>query len=267
MNDIIKAIILSIVEGITEFLPISSTGHLILVNHWIDFTGSFANSFNVIIQFGAILSILVLYWDKLYPFSRRKNIRQRRESFNIWLKVIVALLPAVVLGYLFADAIEEKLFNPTTVAVALLVGGIVIILLESRRKNTRFNSIFEMGYGAAFGIGLFQCLAMVPGTSRSAATIIGAMVLGAPRQVAAEFSFFLAIPTIAGATLITLIKKGFAITSSQWIVLGVGIVGSFIVALAVVSLLMRYLKRNNFKVFGYYRIILGIIILLYFYFV
>ncbi|QEK13514.1 undecaprenyl-diphosphate phosphatase [Crassaminicella thermophila] len=264
MSDILKAVILSIVEGITEFLPISSTGHLILVNHWIEFKGSFANAFDVIIQFGAILSVLFLYWNQLNPFSKSKNRHQKRESIILWFKVIVAFIPAVILGLLVGDFIEEKLFNPITVAIALSIGGIIIILLEKREKTPKFKSISQISYKVAFLIGLFQCLAMIPGTSRSAATIIGAMFLGASRQVAAEFSFFLAIPTMAGATAYSLMKKGLSITSSQWIVLLVGVILSFIVALTVIAFFMKYIKRRDFKVFGYYRILLGGLILIYF---
>lgn len=265
MSDIIKAIILSIVEGITEFLPISSTGHLILVNHFIKFQGSFAKSFDVIIQFGAILSVLVLYWNKLYPFSKGKTMRQKRETVILWCKVIVALMPAVVLGVLFGDFIEEKLFNPITVATTLTIGGLAIILLEKRRKVPKFNSIKQITYKTALMIGFMQCLAMVPGTSRSAATIIGAMLLGSSRKVAAEFSFFLAIPTMAGATVYSLLKKGIAITASQWILLFIGVFVSFIVAFAVIAFFMKYIQKKDFKIFGYYRIILGVLILMYFY--
>lgn len=264
MGDILKAVILSIVEGITEFLPISSTGHLILVNHWIEFKGSFANTFDVIIQFGAILSVLFLYWNQLNPFSKSKNTHQKREAIVLWLKVMVAFIPAVILGLLLGDFIEEKLFNPITVAIALFIGGMIIILLEKREKKPKFKSISQISYKVAFLIGLFQCLAMIPGTSRSAATIIGAMVLGASRQVAAEFSFFLAIPTMAGATAYSLMKKGLFITSSQWVILLIGVVLSFIVALTVIAFFMRYIKRRDFKVFGYYRILLGGLILIYF---
>ncbi|QXM06914.1 undecaprenyl-diphosphate phosphatase [Crassaminicella indica] len=263
MSDIIKVIILSIVEGITEFLPISSTGHLILVNHWIEFKGEFANAFDVIIQFGAILSVVCLYFNKLNPFSKRKTIRQKRDTIKLWMKVIVAFIPAVVLGLLIGDYLD-RLFNPTVVATTLFIGGIVIILLEKRRKFSRINSIQEMTFKTAFVIGLIQCLAMVPGTSRSAATIIGAMLLGANRQVAAEFSFFLAIPTMAGATAYSLMKKGIHITSDQWMLLFIGVVVSFVVALAVIAFFMRYIRRKDFKVFGYYRIILGALILAYF---
>ncbi|QZY55280.1 undecaprenyl-diphosphate phosphatase [Crassaminicella profunda] len=263
MNDMIKVIILSIVEGITEFLPISSTGHLILVNHWIEFKGSFANAFDVIIQFGAILSVVCLYWKKLNPFSKRKSMRQKRDTMNLWMKVVTAFIPAVILGLLIGDYLDQ-LFNPTVVATTLLLGGIAIILLEKRRKFPRINSIQEMTFRTAFIIGIIQCLAMVPGTSRSAATIIGAMLLGANRQVAAEFSFFLAIPTMAGATVYSLMKTGINITSNQWMLLLVGVIVSFIVALAVIAFFMKYIKKKDFKVFGYYRIILGVLILAYF---
>ncbi|WP_343216835.1 undecaprenyl-diphosphate phosphatase [Crassaminicella profunda] len=263
VNDMIKVIILSIVEGITEFLPISSTGHLILVNHWIEFKGSFANAFDVIIQFGAILSVVCLYWKKLNPFSKRKSMRQKRDTMNLWMKVVTAFIPAVILGLLIGDYLDQ-LFNPTVVATTLLLGGIAIILLEKRRKFPRINSIQEMTFRTAFIIGIIQCLAMVPGTSRSAATIIGAMLLGANRQVAAEFSFFLAIPTMAGATVYSLMKTGINITSNQWMLLLVGVIVSFIVALAVIAFFMKYIKKKDFKVFGYYRIILGVLILAYF---
>ncbi|TCO74789.1 undecaprenyl-diphosphate phosphatase [Marinisporobacter balticus] len=265
MSDLLKAVILSIVEGITEFLPISSTGHLILVNHWIEFQGSFAKSFDVIIQFGAILSVLVLYWDKLYPFSKRKSILKKRDTITLWCKVVTAFIPAAVLGALFHDLIEEKLFNSITVAVALVVGGILILILEKGEKRPKITHIGQISYKMAFVIGFFQCLAMIPGTSRSAATIIGAMALGTSREVAAEFSFFLAIPTMAGATAYSLLKKGIYITSSEWITLLVGVVLSFIVALVVISFFMEYIKKKDFKVFGYYRIVLGALILFYFY--
>ncbi|SHG94726.1 undecaprenyl-diphosphate phosphatase [Tepidibacter thalassicus] len=268
MNDILKAIILSIVEGITEFLPISSTGHLILVNNWIDFQGSFANSFNVIIQFGAILSVIVLYFNKLYPFSKSKTLKQKQETINLWFKVIVGFIPAAILGLLFGDIIEEKFFNPTTVAIMLLLGGIAILILERKNKRPKINNFYDLSYKTAFIIGIIQCLAMIPGTSRSASTIIGAMLLGASRQIAAEFSFFLAIPTMAGATtysLLKMIKKGLFITPYQWIVLTVGVIGSFLVALAVISFFMNYIKKKDFKLFGYYRIILSLLILIYFY--
>ncbi len=268
MSDILKAIILSFVEGITEFLPISSTGHLILVNQWISFKGDFDFYFNVIIQFGAILSVIVLYFNKLNPFSRNKTNKERQDIINLWSKVIVAFIPAAVLGFLFADIIDTYLDNSIVVAGMLLIGGIAILILEGKNKRSRINHFSDLTYKTAFIIGLIQCLAMVPGTSRSAATIIGAILLGASRQIAAEFSFFLAIPTMAGATaysLLKMIKKGLFITPHQWIILTIGVIGSFLVALAVISFFMNYIKKKDFKLFGYYRIILGTIILVYSY--
>lgn len=259
MSDIIKAIILSIVEGLTEFLPISSTGHLILVNHWIEFKGSFANTFDVIIQFGAILSVVLLYWPKLYPFKKSK--RDTKNAFKMWYKVLIAFIPAMIFGALLSDTIEEHFFNPITVAIMLVLGGFVIIILENRKKIYKFESIDDMSYKTAFFIGLFQCLAMIPGTSRSAATIIGAMLLGSSRKAAAEFSFFLAVPTMAAATVYSILKKGIYFNSSELLILLLGVFVSFIVALAVITVFMNYIKKKDFKLFAYYRIILGVFIL------
>jgi len=264
MHDILKSLILSLVEGVTEFLPISSTGHLILVNKWVQFSGSFSNSFNVIIQFGAILSVIVLYWHKLYPFSPKKSRLERDASLDIWKKVIVGFIPAMVLGFLFGDFIEEKLFNPTTVAVMLIIGGIAILLLEKRSGSFKINSFGELTYKNAFLIGLIQCLAMIPGTSRSASTIIGAMLRGTSREIAAEFSFFLAIPTMAGATAFSLLKNGLSISGGEWITLLSGVFFSFLIAMAVISFFMNYIKKHDFKLFAYYRIVLGIVVLLFF---
>ncbi|AOT70807.1 undecaprenyl-diphosphate phosphatase [Geosporobacter ferrireducens] len=261
MNKIITAIILGIIEGFTEFLPISSTGHLIIANQWFNLEGSFGNMFNVVIQLGAILSVVIYFHDKLIPFSGNKTIRQRRDIWRLWKKTAVGVIPALVLGALFADLIEEYLFNPYTVAIALVVGGIILIWMESRRKSYRINYLEELRYGTVFLIGIFQCLAMVPGTSRSAATIIGAMALGASRNVAAEFSFFLAIPTMAAASGYSLLKSATMMTGEQWMLLAVGFIVSFFVALVVISMFMGYIRRKDFKPFGYYRIILGILIL------
>lgn len=263
MHDILKVIILSFVEGITEFLPISSTGHLILVNHWIKFNGSFANAFDVIIQFGAILSVVVLYWKKLFPFTA--ELKLKKNSINLWMKVITAFIPAVFFGLLLGGYIEKKLFNPITVAIALFVGGIIIVILDNRTKKINITSLDEISYKTAFAIGCIQCLALIPGTSRSAATIIGAILLGASREVAAEFSFFLAVPTMAAATTYSLLKSGINFTTGQWFLLALGVVLSFIVAYAVIVFFMNYIRKRNFKIFGYYRIILGAIILLFFF--
>lgn len=263
MNEYISAIILGIVEGITEFLPISSTGHLILVNPFVGFSGAFANMFNVVIQLGAILSVLIYFWDRLFPFGRTKGIIEKLETWSLWKKTIVGVFPALIIGFLFADFMEEKLFNPTTVAISLIVGGIILIVLESFQKRQTIRTIGELTYGTALLIGLIQCLAMIPGTSRSAATIIGAMFLGASRNVAAEFSFFLAIPTMVAASGYSLLKMGAVMTRTEWQVLGVGFVVSFIVALGVIAAFMSYIQKRDFKVFGYYRIILGVLVLIY----
>lgn len=264
MEEFFKAVILGIVEGITEFLPISSTGHLILMNRFIDFTGDFANLFSIVIQLGAILSVVVYFWDRLYPFSREKSAQQRRDVWKIWEKTVLGVIPAVLLGGLFADFIEKKLFNPYIVAIALVIGGVFLIILERKGKNTRFDSVQSLTVGAVIGIGLFQTLAMIPGTSRSAATILGAMALGASRAVAAEFSFFLAIPTMIGASGYSLLKSGFSLSSQQWMVLAVGFVVAFLVAWAVIAIFMNYIRRKDFMPFAYYRIVLGAVVLLYF---
>ncbi|MEJ8553271.1 undecaprenyl-diphosphate phosphatase [Tepidibacter sp. Z1-5] len=268
MSDILKSIILSIVEGITEFLPISSTGHLILVNQWINFEGNFGFYFNVIIQFGAILSVVILYFKKLNPFDKSKTQIQKQQTINLWSKVIVGFIPAAILGFLFADIIENYLNNSIVVAIMLFIGGILILVLEKNPKKVKINNFDKLTYKTAFSIGMIQCLAMIPGTSRSAATIIGAMILGTSRQIAAEFSFFLAIPTMAGATaysVLKMIKGGVTITSQQWVILLVGVIGSFIVATCVISFLMNYIKRKDFKIFGYYRMVLAILIFFYYY--
>lgn len=261
-----KSILLGIVEGITEFLPISSTGHLILTNEFIRMDKEFANTFDVVIQLGAILSVIVYFWDRLFPFSPKKTIEQRKETWNLWMKTVVGVLPAIVIGLLFADKIEELLFNSYVVASALIIGGIILLLIEKSQRNVKFDSVKALTIGTAVRIGFIQCLAMIPGTSRSAATILGAMALGASRAVAAEFSFFLAIPTMVGASSYSLMKSGFALTAQQWQILGVGFVVSFLVAWAVIAIFMNYIRRNDFKPFAYYRIVLGILVFAYFFF-
>jgi undecaprenyl-diphosphatase len=266
MNEYISSVILGIVEGVTEFLPISSTGHLIIVNRFINFTGSFANTFDVVIQLGAILSVVVYFWKRLFPFGNHVTPEQRKQIFTIWFKAVAGVIPALVIGAVFGSIIEEKLFNPVTVSVALVAGGAVMIYLENRKRGATINSIAELTYKTAFTIGFIQCLAMIPGTSRSAATIIGAMFLGASRLVAAEFSFFLAIPTMVAASAYTLLKAGGNLTQHEIYLLATGFVVSFAVALGVIAAFMKYITKNDFKVFAYYRIILGIIILGYFFF-
>jgi undecaprenyl-diphosphatase len=262
MASYLIATILGIVEGFTEFLPISSTGHLILVNQFASFSKNFTLLFDIVIQLGAILAVLVYFWKKLWPFTEDQN--KNKEVLNIWYKTIVGVLPAVVLGALLGGLIEEKLFNPWTVAIALLIGGLIILYIERRKAEPKVTSINSLTYKTAFLIGLVQCLSMIPGTSRAGATIIGAMIFGASRFVATEFSFFLAIPTMVAASAYSLFKYRALLDINQLFVLSIGFIVSFIVALAVIKFLINYVQKNNFKIFGYYRIILGIIIIAYF---
>jgi undecaprenyl-diphosphatase len=262
MELFIKAVILGIIEGITEFLPISSTGHLIIANHFIEFTGDFANMFDVVIQLGAVLSVVVYFWNRLNPFALLKSGVEQERTWMLWKKAVVGVVPALIIGGLFGQKVEELLFNPTVVAWALVMGGIVLWWLENSQRKITIDRVEDMTYKTAVLIGLIQCIAMVPGTSRSAATIIGAMLLGMSRASAAEYSFFLAIPTMAAASAYTLLKSHFQLTPTEWQVLAVGFVVSFLVAWAVVALFMNYIRKNDFKPFAYYRVALGIVILL-----
>lgn len=282
--DLLKVLILSIVEGVTEFLPVSSTGHLILVNQFVKLEPEgFSNAFNVIIQLGAILSVVVLYFERLNPWTKSKirlpknyddlNGQSKayfilshpdKKTINLWLKVIVGVLPAMVLGLLFDDLIDAYLFNPMTVAAMLLVWGLIIIFVEKRNKNIKYESLVDVPYATILAIGFFQCLAMIPGTSRSAATIMGAMILGLSRPAAAEFSFFLAIPTMLGATLLKLVKNLGGFTGYQWLLILIGMVLSFIVAFVVIKKFLSYVKKHDFIPFGIYRIVLAVIVFVYF---
>lgn len=262
MFDIIKAIILGIVEGLTEFLPISSTGHLILVNQFVSFDEKFTQLFDIVIQLGAIFAVLVYFRKKLWPFS--KDINKNKEIFGIWYKTIIGVMPAIFFGALLSSTIEKKLFNPWVVAIALFVGGAIILIIEKRNKEGKIASLNNLSVKTAFFIGLVQCLSMIPGTSRSAATIIGAMILGATRIVATEFSFFLAIPTMFAASVYSLMKYRSLFNVHQIFILSVGFMVSFFTALTVIKLFISYVQKNNFKIFGYYRLILGIIIVSYF---
>lgn len=261
MDQFFQAVILGIVEGLTEFLPVSSTGHLILVNQFVGFTGKFANMFDIVIQLGAILSVMVYFRKRLFPFG---DITRKKEVLTIWKKTIVGVIPALVIGALVGHKIEELLFNPITVSIALTIGGFFLIYIEGKNKPRLINSMDNLSYKTALLIGLIQCLAMIPGTSRSAATIVGAMMLGASRVVAAEYSFFLAIPTMFAATSYSLLKTGFSMDIYQLQVLIVGFVVSFLVALVVIAGFMNYISNRDFKPFGYYRILLGVLVLLYF---
>jgi undecaprenyl-diphosphatase len=260
MDLIIKAVVLGIIEGITEFLPISSTGHLIIANRFIEFTGDFANMFDVVIQLGAILSVVIFFWRRLYPFSSSKSSEEKQRTWALWKKSIVGVIPALLIGGTLGHKVDEWLFNPTVVACALLVGGIILWWLESSHQRVTTTSVDTMPYRIAIAIGFIQCLAMVPGTSRSAATIIGAMMLGLSRPAAAEFSFFIAIPTMAAAAAYSLLKTNLHLTMLEWQALAVGFVTSFFVAWAVIAFFMNYIRNNNFKPFAYYRIILAIVI-------
>jgi len=264
--DFINATILGIVEGITEFLPISSTGHLIIVNQFVNFTdASFAKMFDIVIQLGAILAVVVYFWNRLWPFGKGKTGQERSTTLLTWEKVIVGFIPALIIGAKFGHLIEEKLFSPQIVAGALIVGGIIIILVESLKRTARFSDIKSLSYGTALAIGFCQCLAMVPGTSRSAATIIGAMLFGVSRIAAAEFSFFLAIPTMAAATVYSLWyqwKHHASITVHQVELTAVGFIISFFVAWAVIAGFMNYIRKNDFRLFGYYRLALGALVII-----
>ncbi|MEN6388991.1 MAG: undecaprenyl-diphosphate phosphatase [Syntrophomonas sp.] len=261
MSSILIAVILGIVEGVTEFLPISSTGHLILVNRLVEFQGSFAHIFDVVIQLGAILSVVVFFWKKLNPFSSYKDIWEKQETWDLWKKTLAALAPALIIGASLGKYVQKVLFNPVIVSTALIVGGIVLVVIERRQQISIADSVKDLSYKDSFLIGLIQCLAMIPGTSRSAATIIGAMFLGASRSTAAEFSFFLAIPTMAAASAYSLLTAEASLSFYQWLVLGVGFLVSFLVAWAVIAVFMKYIQSHDFKVFGYYRIILGVTVL------
>jgi undecaprenyl-diphosphatase len=264
MNDFINAILLGIVEGFTEFLPISSTGHLILVNNFIGFTGSFAHMFDVVIQLGAILAVVIYFWKRLLPFGISKPAAEKAATWTLWWKTLVAVIPALIIGGTLGKYIENKLFNPYVVSVALVVGGILLLFIERNIRISKINSISELNFKTVLIIGLIQCLAMIPGTSRSAATIIGAMLLGSSRIVAVEFSFFLAIPTMVAATGYSILKSGLHLNSREIALTGTGFLVSFLVAWIVIAAFMKFIGRRNFKPFGYYRIILGAVVLLYY---
>ena len=270
MIDILKAIVFGIVEGITEWLPISSTGHLILLKQLMPLkvSESFWNKFEVVIQLGAILAVVLIFWHKIFPFRKeRGRWHTDMRIINLWIKIIVACIPAAIIGLLFDDKINALFYNPTSVSIALIVFGVLFIVIENRnrRMRPRVTKLGQLTYQTAIIIGLFQVLAAVfPGTSRSGATIIGALLIGVSRTVAAEFTFFLAIPVMFGASLLKLVKFGFHFSGLEIGILVVGMVSAFIVSVIVIRFLMGYIKKHDFKVFGWYRIVLGIIVLLYF---
>ncbi len=269
--EILKVIFLGVVEGITEWLPISSTGHMILVDEIItlNVSAEFKELFLIVIQLGAILAVILLFWNKIFPFNFKKGPVIKMDIMTLWLKIIVACLPATVMVLLFDDLIDRYFYNYITVAITLVVYGVLFIVIENRNKNKtpRIRTLSDITYKTAFLIGLFQLLSMIPGTSRSGATILGAIIIGTSRYVAAEFSFFLAIPAMFGYSLLKMIKFGFDYTSNEVLVLILGMLTAFVVSVIVIKFLMGYVKKHDFKVFGYYRIVLGFLVVLYFLFI
>ena len=289
--EFIKAVILGIVEGITEWLPISSTGHMILVDEFIklNVTPEFKEFFLVVIQLGAILAVVVLYWGKLWPFyirslsaSQKRTLARKpaltrgiltfaerfcdKDKWILWFKILVACIPTIVIALPFNDVIEEKFNNYVVVAIALIVYGVIFIVVEdyNRRRKPTCTSLENLSFKTAFLIGIFQVLSVVPGTSRSGSTIIGGILVGTSRTVAAEFTFFLAIPVMFGASLLKLVKFGFAFSGAEILILITGVAVAFVVSILAIKFLMGYIKKHDFKAFGWYRIILGILVLVYF---
>ena len=263
--DIIKSIILGIVEGITEWLPISSTGHMILFNEFMKVGDGFLNSqlYLYVIQLGAILAIATLYFKKLNPFATSKTKQEKSDTWQMWFKVIVACLPAAVIGLALNDAMDA-LSTPVVVSAMLIVYGIGFLYIERGDKKPKITDMKDMTYRTALLIGLFQVLSIVPGTSRSGATILGAMIIGCSRGLAAEFSFFLAIPVMFGVSLLKIVTNDYIMTSSEWVLLLLGMVVAYVVSMAAVKFLVSYVRKHDFKVFGYYRLVLGVLVLLYF---
>ncbi|MGM9973555.1 MAG: undecaprenyl-diphosphate phosphatase [Clostridiaceae bacterium] len=264
--EILKAIFLGIVEGITEWLPISSTGHMILVDQLmqLNLSDEFKSMFFVVIQLGAILAVVVLFWKKLFPLNSSKKLD--RDTIDLWGKIIVACVPAGVIGILFDDYLEAHLHKPLVIAAMLIIYGVLFIIIENRNKGKRLriNSLKDISYKIAIGIGIFQVLSLIPGTSRSGATIIGGILLGVSRTIAAEFTFFLAIPVMFGASFIKLLKFGFVFQGFELLILLVGMVTAFVVSILAIKFLMGYIKKHDFKIFGWYRIVLGVLVILFF---
>ena len=262
--EILKAIVLGIVQGITEWLPISSTGHLLIMNEFLnlDCSKEFLDMFKVVIQFGSILAVVVLYFGKLNPFSPKKNEIEKKGTWVLWLKVAAACIPAAVIGFIFEDVIDNLLSTPVVIAIALIVYGILFIFLENRNIKPETETVDDLTFKKAIGIGLFQTLALIPGTSRSGSTILGGIILGASRTAASEFSFFLAVPVMLGASALKILGFGFDLSPVEWWVLITGTLVSFVVSLGAIKFLMGYIRKHDFKSFAYYRIILGAIIII-----
>lgn len=265
----LKALLFGIVEGITEWLPISSTGHLILLEEYISFNGvreGFWSVFEVVIQLGAILAVLVLFWNRVWPFSRKGEVLGiiKREQLQLWIKILISCVPAAVVGLLFDDQINDLFYNSVTVAIMLIVVGVAFILVEQHNKHTqaKVTTLSGITYSLAFAIGMFQLIAAVfPGTSRSGATILGALLLGIGRKAAAEYTFVLGIPVMFGASLLRVAKFGLSFTALEYLILLVGMIVAFVVSLICIRFLMDYIKKHDFKIFGWYRIALGIVVL------
>ena len=275
--EVLKAVLFGIVEGVTEWLPISSTGHLILLNEVVKLKVSdeFYSMFEVVIQLGAILAVVVLFWSQIWPFGRKNNVAPlakrgpgawiKTDIFKLWFHILVSVIPAAVIGILADDWVEEHFYNYQMVSVMLILFGIAFILIENshKGKNVRIHTLADIGYDTALFIGLFQLIAAIfPGTSRSGATIVGALLIGVSRTVAAEYTFFLAIPVMFGASLLKLVKHGFAFTGLETAVLLVGMLVAFLVSVFVIRFLMDYIKKHDFTVFGWYRIVLGILVII-----
>ena len=265
--ELVKTVILGIVEGLTEWLPISSTGHMILVDEFIklDVSKSFMDMFLVVIQLGAILAVVVLNFDRLNPFSSHKSSIEKKETYQLWYKVIFACLPAAIIGLMFNKYMEEHFMTAPVVAFTLIFYGIMFIVVENYNKNRTpaVTDLNKLSYKTAFIIGLFQVLSLVPGTSRSGSTILGGILFGASRYVAAEFTFFLAIPVMFGASLLKIVKFGIHFSGAEMLILVIGMATAFVVSVISIKFLLRYIKNNDFKPFGYYRIVLGIIVIAY----
>ena len=277
MLNIIKALLFGLVEGITEWLPISSTGHMILLDSVVklDVSPEFYSMFQVVIQLGAILAVILIFWNKIWPFGKKNNAAPlsgsgvgawiKKDIFILWFHILVSCVPAIIVGLLWEEKFEELFYNPTCVALALIVFGVAFIVIETMQagKESKINSVADITYTTALLIGLFQVLAAIfPGTSRSGATIVGALIIGVARTVAAEYTFYLAIPVMLGASFLKLLKFGFHFTGMEIAILLVGMVVAFVVSMFVIKFLMNYIRKHDFKVFGWYRIVLGIIVLI-----
>ena len=276
--EILKAILFGIIEGVTEWLPISSTGHMILLNEFVklDVSEAFYSMFQVVIQLGAILAVVVMFWNKLWPFGKKNNEKPlsdkgigswiKTDIFVLWFHILVSCVPAAIVGVLFDEFFEELFYNYTTVAIMLILFGIAFILIENWNKNRtpKINTIADITYTTALLIGIFQVIAAIfPGTSRSGATIVGALLIGVARTAAAEYTFYLAVPVMLGASLLKLVKFGFDFRSLEIVILLVGMAVAFVVSMFVIRFLLGYIRKHDFKVFGWYRIVLGIIVLAY----